>query len=88
MDSLEPEEFELGHLDPWEDWRWEHLPLGPEYLLFERQRQIDLMPWRLPRPWLKSVSDGRGNGLDSNAFAAAKSAGLHLWPSHGPGPTT
>lgn len=36
-----PEDWNFGALDPWEDWRWESLPLSPEYLLYLRDAEID-----------------------------------------------
>jgi hypothetical protein len=65
----------LGYRDPWEDWRWDHLPLGPEYTLFERQRQQDIDPWRLPMLWTKKDWDNR-----AAIFARYRPSHGHLSP--------
>lgn len=42
--------WQLGDLDPWEDWRWDHLPLPAEYLLYLRDATTTPTPasplWR------------------------------------------
>lgn len=59
MIDFAEDDGDLGDLAPWEDWRFEDLPSGPEYGFAEMQRQKDCCPWMFPMLWTKKDFDNR-----------------------------